>query len=406
MLNLMMRKWLQSLEDNHSPNLDECIKYLGDYFPLLYKFKETIQDSIWHAEGDVHIHTQMVLDELYSIFNNKEYVPTPSDRRVLILSAVLHDIAKPLVTTVDADGRVKARKHEEVGKNYLVYKLLQLDLPMEEYLKILAIVGFHQTPKLLVIRDEPRHKYLEFNNMINYELIYWLEVADLRGRTCEDREESLMYLDEYKRITEEELNKPYRYYVSSIPNVYTEKRKRYLEVVGNYLINNGQVDSLQSAFAKLYEPSLNYSKVILLCGVSGSGKSQHIKKNYAGYTVISLDNLREQLLKNRQDMSNHGVVIQAAYELLRQCLRNKQNVVWDATNYRKDFRNKILDIAHAYGALSKIVMVLSTTDDIHHRNNLRQHSIPTEDIDRQIKSIEFPDSTEAHIIEYTFNKGY
>jgi len=49
--------WLDSLALHHTPNFEECVAFLGGYFPLLYKFSVTEQDDIWHAEGDVAIHS-------------------------------------------------------------------------------------------------------------------------------------------------------------------------------------------------------------------------------------------------------------------------------------------------------------------------------------------------------------
>ena len=64
MKKMNKQDWLESLSMHGKPSIDECIYYLGDAFPLLYEFKTTEQDSQWHAEGDVHIHTGMVLNEL------------------------------------------------------------------------------------------------------------------------------------------------------------------------------------------------------------------------------------------------------------------------------------------------------------------------------------------------------
>lgn len=76
--------WLDSLALNHSPNFAECIEYLGDAFPLLHQFADTEQDSIWHAEGDVAIHTDMVLSQLYEILVNDDGHIKGTKRQVLI----------------------------------------------------------------------------------------------------------------------------------------------------------------------------------------------------------------------------------------------------------------------------------------------------------------------------------
>ena len=396
-MNLSLSLWLESLRTNATPDINECITYLSKIFPLLTCFKDTIQDKVWHAEGDVHVHTNMVLKELYSIFDKQEFKPTNSQRRVLILSALLHDIAKPLTTKVGEDGRVRAKNHEEIGKNYLIYRLLKLNLPIDEYLDILNLVGYHQKPKLLVIKDLPIHEYLKLNSIINYELIYWLEVADMRGRVCEDLDEQLLWLDEFKNITHNELNNTCRF-ETTLPS------NSYVNLVGNYLINTGEVYSLEEASLKLYEKAIKYSTVTILCGVSGSGKSTYIDKYLSNSVVISLDNLRSIIGKNSTDQSNNSEVLQVAHNMLKEALRSKKDVVWDATSLRKEFREKVITIAHNYGALTKIVVVLSPLKSILNRNASRFDFVPALALERQIDMFQFPNNTEAHILEYYMTK--
>ena len=71
-MNLTTIDWLTTLKTTNTPNVDDCIAHLGDIFPLLKEYKNTIQDPVWHAEGDVHIHTDMVLTELYKLLELKE----------------------------------------------------------------------------------------------------------------------------------------------------------------------------------------------------------------------------------------------------------------------------------------------------------------------------------------------
>ena len=135
-----------AIKDKNQLLLDDLILHLGDLFPLLYYYKSTPQDSIWHAEGDVHIHTNMVLTELYKLDEYQKC--NPDDKVTLILSALFHDIAKPLVTKesfVERENRecVISPKHEIIGRDYLAYKLLELNLKSEIYHNILNLVAFH-----------------------------------------------------------------------------------------------------------------------------------------------------------------------------------------------------------------------------------------------------------------------
>src|SRR5262245_15480713 len=67
------------------------------------------QDPVHHGEGNVLVHTRMVVDAL---LGSTEWPRLSSaDRRVIFWAALLHDIAKPASTRVDNDGRISARGH-------------------------------------------------------------------------------------------------------------------------------------------------------------------------------------------------------------------------------------------------------------------------------------------------------
>lgn len=391
--------WLESLKDSAKPYMDECIEYLGDIFPLLKEFKNTPQDPIWHAEGDVHIHTNMVLDELYQIFDTEQFIPTPEQRQILILAALLHDIAKPITTTVDEYGRVRARKHEEIGLNYLSFRILDLELPTESVIQILNLVGYHQKPKLLVIKDEPKTEYLKLCNIVDYELIYWLEIADMKGRTCEDLDEQLMYLDEFYRLCEQYLLD------YSCDLQYLEDDSIYSEQVGNYKIIHGEMESFAEAKPKFFEYSQNHSHFVMIVGISGTGKSTLASQEYPYYHLVSLDKLRYLFNQGPRLGSKEmeGKVIQEAKQMLKHAFHHKINVVLDATNLRRELREQLLTLAHNYNARSTIHVLMKPVSQIKKQNKQRCMEIPEEVIDKQIAKFQLPSENEAHSVIYDIN---
>ena len=179
--------FLQAIYEGATPSMDECVEALGDRIPLLHQYKTTPQDSGWHAEGDVHIHTGMVLAETYRILET-EAAHLSKDRRLsLILAALLHDIAKPLTTKKqDIKGitRTVAPRHESKGRSYLAVKLIDTQLPYHIVEEVLGLVGYHHQPKLLVVKDKPPGEYRRIARLADPELLYWLELADMRGREC------------------------------------------------------------------------------------------------------------------------------------------------------------------------------------------------------------------------------
>lgn len=393
--------WLDSLKETATPSVDECIEYLGDVFPLLLQFRDTPQDPVWHAEGDVHIHTDMVLNELYQIFITEQFIPTPEERQILILAALLHDIAKPITTyTCEETGRVKASKHEDIGLNYLTLKILDLNLPQESVVQILRLVGLHQKPKLLVVKNAPRHEYLLLANDVDYNLIYWLEVADMKGRVCEDLDVQLMYLDEFLRITEEELSRPFRYHLSTNHSKDAVKSELYYhDKVGRYLLNHGEVQSLDEAHLKLFAPAKNHGTFTMLVGISGTGKSTYIQHNYPNHYVVCLDKLRYTINQGPRNKVE-GQVIQHAKKLLKYALAYRAQVVFDATNLRQELRAQWLELARDYGALTTIDVLLKPEKQIRLQNKQRSAEVPEEVLTRQIEKLQLPSNNEASVVNF------
>lgn len=392
--------WLDSLKDSAKPNMDECIEYLGDIFPLLKEFKNTPQDPVWHAEGDVHIHTDMVLHELYQVFDTEQFIPTPEQRQILILAALLHDIAKPITTYTCKDtGRVKASKHEELGLNYLSFRILDLELPSESVIEILNLVGYHQKPKLLVIKGAPKTEYLKLCNIVDYELMYWLEIADMKGRVCEDLEEQLMYLDEYYSLCRDYLLE------YSCDLQYLEEESHYCENVGNYQIIHGDMSSFSEAKAKFYEHKDKHSHFVMIVGISGTGKSTLASQEYPLHHHVSLDKLRLLFSQGPRQRSKEmeGKVIQEAKEMLKYAFHHKTNVVFDATNLRRELREQLLTIAHNYHAFSTIHVLMKPVPQIKKQNKQRHMEIPEEVIDNQIAKFQLPSANEAHEVIYDIN---
>jgi tRNA nucleotidyltransferase (CCA-adding enzyme) len=79
-------------------------------FPELFALVGCPQEPEWHPEGDVWIHTLMVIDQARSRIDDLE---RPQQIAVM-LGAVCHDLGKPPTTAV-VDGRIRSMDHEQAG---------------------------------------------------------------------------------------------------------------------------------------------------------------------------------------------------------------------------------------------------------------------------------------------------
>lgn len=85
--------------------------YLFSQYPfeLLNRMKETKQSPKYHPEGNVWVHTLMVVNEAAK---RREYSRNP---KVLMWAALLHDIGKPAVTRCRR-GKITSYNHDTEGE--------------------------------------------------------------------------------------------------------------------------------------------------------------------------------------------------------------------------------------------------------------------------------------------------
>ena len=72
--------------------------------PELEAMKGVLQPEQFHPEGDVFVHTRLMLSML------PENVSVP-----LVFAVLFHDVAKPVTATVDKTGRIRFNEHDRIG---------------------------------------------------------------------------------------------------------------------------------------------------------------------------------------------------------------------------------------------------------------------------------------------------
>jgi predicted kinase len=415
MMEKVMNKltsWLMLLEQSSEPNFNECVDLLAEYFPLLKEFANTEQDNIWHAEGDVAIHTNMVLTELYQLLKNDAPHIFGIRRQALVLGALLHDIAKPLTTKrriFDVSERVIAPRHEEIGRSYIALRLPELAISHDCCALIMGLVGYHQTPKLLAIKNQDKAAYLKLACNADVELLYWLEVADIKGRICDDLPSQLGYLEEYRMFCEDyglwRASEPWKNCYQNIQVKDNTKAQIYLNNLAFDQLLKRQIYMPEEAIATTFEHANHYANLVITCGVSGSGKSSWIRQHLADFTVISLDEIRDEINGSRDNQKSRGQVLQIAKTRLKACLAKKQNVVWDATNIRRDFREILCTFGRNYHALITVVAFQLPISHIQRNNVVRDNLVPEDILLKQIRQLEWPEFDEGHRLVTLGEKG-
>ena len=108
---------------------------LAVWIPELLEMRGCAQSPEHHPEGDVWVHTRLLLTHMRN--------PSP----VLALSALLHDIGKPRTSKTDPDGRIRFFGHEGVGARMAEEILRRLRFSNDEVAAITACIANHMAFK-------------------------------------------------------------------------------------------------------------------------------------------------------------------------------------------------------------------------------------------------------------------
>ena len=399
-----MRPLLESLRRGGTPDRVAFTAALGDVLPLLDRLADTEQDPLWHAEGDVAVHTGLVLHGAYRLAEAEGL--DQGARLTLILAALLHDIGKPLTTrrSVDAAGqtRVVSPRYADRGRSYLAYRLPELGLPPEVQRTVLALVGHHhdlnRTFEVGTLAADRR-----LARQADLWLLYLLELADTRGRVTADQAARLDDLDYFRLQAEEygvwSANDPYADWRTTMAQTLCDFPSEFTDLTlqGGVLdFEAGLIQTPQEAVARSYRARAGFPQLVVTCGPSGSGKSSWIAEHLPDHAVVSLDALRDEPAGKRAEQSLNGQVLQAAKERLRAALRRGGKVVWDATNTRRDFRRVPLGLGFDYGALTTLAVFKPPVSAVFGRNPGRLHAVPPQVLAQQVENAEFPYLPEAH----------
>lgn len=148
-------EWRKILLEPGRPSL--ALGFLDDSgllaaFPALAALRGVAQDPRWHPEGDVWVHTLMVLDEAARLRDGG------ADDEALMFAALCHDLGKPQ-TTVHAAGGIRARGHEAAGAEAARGFLAAIGAPPTLTVTVAALVAHHLAPAVLPAQGAGRAAY-------------------------------------------------------------------------------------------------------------------------------------------------------------------------------------------------------------------------------------------------------
>lgn len=174
-----------------APRPSNGLKWLNELhvidqlFPEIKALINVQQDPEWHPEGDVFVHTLLVMDRARELIDD-----LPHAKKVTVmLAALAHDFGKP-ATTEFVDGRLRSRGHEEAGvapaENFLdkvnIHHIDGYDVRGQ----VIALVRDHLKPgEFFKKRDEVGDgAFRRLASKCELDLLYRVAKADSLGRNA------------------------------------------------------------------------------------------------------------------------------------------------------------------------------------------------------------------------------
>jgi len=353
---------------------------LRQQFTWVRDMEGVIQDPEHHAEGDVAIHTRMVLDALLTLDGFKMLLP--QDQEILWAAALLHDVEKRSTTVREEDGSVTSRGHARKGA-MTTRLLLYTDYPAPFHIReqVVNLVRYHGLPLWAIEKEDPAKAVIEASLVVNTRLLAILARADALGRTCSDQQDLLYRIDLFEALCRENYcwGEARDFATPNSRFKYFAKKESYADFI--------PFDDFGST-------------VILMAGLPGAGKDTHVMKHYRDWPVINLDAIRKELKIASTDKNGNGKVIQLAKEHARQYLRRKQNFVWDATNITRSMRDQLIELFTTYNAYVKLIYVEVPHHKLHQQNRSRDEVVPFNIVNKLVGKLDVPVPWEAHVVCY------
>ncbi|MBX3289907.1 MAG: HD domain-containing protein [Acidobacteria bacterium] len=213
------------------------IKWLYDLgvvdqiFPELKALVGVPQEPEWHPEGDVDVHTMMVVDEARRLIDDLPY-----ERQVTVmLGALCHDLGKP-PTTEFLEGRWRSRGHDEAGVEPTLSLLDTLGIStlngFDVREQVVQLVRFHLKPGEFYKNEEKSPvgdgAFRRVARKVEPDLLYRVAKADSLGRYPDSDRSKMVFGSEAQE-----------WFIERVRELNIEKKAPEPILMGRHLIELG-----------------------------------------------------------------------------------------------------------------------------------------------------------------------
>lgn len=190
-------------------------------YPELLTLRDTMQDTVYHPEGNVEEHTKQVMAKANEIAEREKL--SVEEKQILMLSALLHDIAKPETTKEEWSDKlnrfkVTSRGHEQAGEAIALDFLERIGIKEDVRVKIGKLVAEHLAHATISSLTAGKQKKSAFAKLVNrlapanVEQLVMLMEADMLGRNNNNLDtpvsitEFMGLLEDYKNTNKGKLS--------------------------------------------------------------------------------------------------------------------------------------------------------------------------------------------------------
>ena len=138
---------------------------------------------------------------------------------------------------------------------------------------------------------------------------------------------------------------------------------------------------------------MNKPTLWVMVGLSGSGKSsvaKEIAENNPNTIIVSLDNIGEELTGDYGNQENNEEVFKVFRKRISEELENNINVIADATNITMRSRRAIIENVKGIECRKIAYLIPKPFDQCKIDNLNRQHPVPEEVLEEQIRKFQIP----------------
>jgi len=370
--NKLLTELTHALSANDTKTKEIQWQKVAELFPYSNEMKNCIQDSVYHAEGDVWTHIQMIAQHVYDRGQATD---------VQLLTTLYHDVAKAKTREeiVQPDRvRVSHPYHSRLGAQMAWVDMWKYNIgDIATRLQVYKQIQWHQRSYHIWKHSDMIRSALSYGADAPWSDLIEFSICDNLGRISSHQDETVESLELLRMWLEETGISNKQWYDSSSKIFYFEK------------------DGRDHTYCAQRPKG---SRVIIMCGLPGSGKDTYIAEHFHNIPVISMDQIRIKLKIDHGD--NQGPVIQTALEKAKEYLRKKESFVWNSTNLTKLARGKVLALCRAYDAYTNIYVMGTDFQKTLAGNKTRNAMVPETVIYGMLNKWEPVSRIEAHEVNW------